>query len=532
MASLLSFGSIALLLLTVVAGFLAPGCRDETALPIDRNRAPETILTGAPGDSQTSFYRVHLYWKGSDIDGEVVRYEWAITESLPDPETIEYNLTAKSDSTFNLQVEPNREVLGHRFYVRAIDNEGKRDETPAWTFFAARNNCEPTVTFTRSVGIDPFQREHEITSTDQRTPTDTIPAGSSVRFAWRGFDCDVALDPNGGVDSVGHVTRYSHHLTPLEINDIEGTLADTTAEYDASRLRNGTYTMYVRAVDDAGFAGLDPTVRTFVWNYDPQTRWAPVPTSVGSLDSMKGYWADTTDNKLDDFVPIADGDTLPVNQAGLRIKNRVRAFDRDSPTADGAVAEYEARMVVDAAFWDRLGDSREFEKGSLYTLDGEMMCRSRDKLGREDGTPDTLRIYVNKAVRLLERTEIPDIGPFVQRPYPGERITRRLPPNSPGDTLVIKFFGVDPDPIITGAVEMRYRFASFPQSDGSFGTDSFYSEWIPQGVYWAQAAVFTSGRRRMLPGEYALEIQAREAVEDEAVGQRITSRTIRFTLVN
>lgn len=532
LTSLLSFGSIAFLLLILIAGLLTPGCREDTSLPIDRNHPPETILTGAPGDSQTSFYRVHLYWNGSDPDGEVVGYEWAITESLPDPETIVYRLTARTDSVFNLQVEPNREVLAHRFYVRAVDNEGKRDETPAYTFFAARNNCEPKVTFTEAVGIGPDDRLYPISSINQRVPGDTVPAGSAVRFRWNGHDCDVALDPDGTIDSVGHVTRFSHHLTPLEINDIEGTLADTTASYDAARLKSGAYVMYVRAVDDAGFAGLDPEVRTFVWNYDPKTSWTKVPSAGG--DSVRGFWADTSDAEEEQWVPIAEGDTLPAKLGGVKIRNHIVASDPDSPNGDGRVESFEARLVVDSSFWQRLTGEPEFQADRLFTLDGVLMCRARDQHGRYDGTPDSLRIVVNKAIRFVTRGELPDQGgPFVQRPLEGERVSRRLPPNSPGDSLVIKFFGSDPDPVVAPAVEMRYRFASYPGPNGTTLSDSFFSPWAAQGVYWAVGAQFERPQR-MLPGEYTLEIEARELRSDATidVGSRKSRKTVHFTLLN
>ncbi|MCA9759886.1 MAG: hypothetical protein KDA27_29080, partial [Candidatus Eisenbacteria bacterium] len=180
------------LLWVILLGVLG-GCREQTELPIDRNAPPETVLTGAPGDSQTAFYTVHLFWSGFDEDGEVVGYEWAVTESLPDPDTIEYRYTTRTDSVFRFSVPQNSEVLGHRFYVRAIDNEGKQDPTPAFTFFASRNTCAPEVIFTRSVGLSPTGETVAINSTNAFAPTDTIPSGWSAAFSWRGEDCDAVI---------------------------------------------------------------------------------------------------------------------------------------------------------------------------------------------------------------------------------------------------------------------------------------------------------------------------------------------------
>ena len=56
-----SYGATGALLWVILVALLG-GCRDDAGLAIDRNAPPETVLTGAPGDSQTAFYTVRLYW--------------------------------------------------------------------------------------------------------------------------------------------------------------------------------------------------------------------------------------------------------------------------------------------------------------------------------------------------------------------------------------------------------------------------------------------------------------------------------------
>ena len=83
--------------LAVTAGLMVVllfGCRDEIVSNLDTNQVPDTYLTGVPEDSTTTFYRVHLYWYGNDVDGRVVGYEYAITDSFPaDEDTITYHHT-------------------------------------------------------------------------------------------------------------------------------------------------------------------------------------------------------------------------------------------------------------------------------------------------------------------------------------------------------------------------------------------------------------------------------------------------------
>ena len=115
----------------VVCLFLAiaaAGCRQSLAPNADRNRPPETWITAAPQDTLTTKdalggaiapdigripVRFHLYWAGSDPDGAVVGFYWAVTEtlpvppadglpipSLPGPKASDYHFTTRTDSTF------------------------------------------------------------------------------------------------------------------------------------------------------------------------------------------------------------------------------------------------------------------------------------------------------------------------------------------------------------------------------------------------------------------------------------------------
>lgn len=187
-------GFVVVVALASLWGLLG-GCREQSTAPVDKNIPPETFLTSAPGDSQTTFYWVSMRWSGSDRDGVIAAYDVAVAESLPEIETLEWRRTGRSDSLITFPVERTREVLGHRFYVRAVDNEGKTDATPAWVFFGARDNVAPVITFDVAEAYGPGNEVIDLTSTNPDQPTDTIPTGWGVRFRWRGSDGDVAIAP-------------------------------------------------------------------------------------------------------------------------------------------------------------------------------------------------------------------------------------------------------------------------------------------------------------------------------------------------
>src|SRR5436190_16002426 len=105
------------LVLCFLTAYMAIGCREPLAPNIDRNKAPETWITAAPFDTITTDkgtrppvisipIRFHVYWAGSDQDGAVQGYYWAVTETipsvtrLPGPRASDYHFTTKSDSTF------------------------------------------------------------------------------------------------------------------------------------------------------------------------------------------------------------------------------------------------------------------------------------------------------------------------------------------------------------------------------------------------------------------------------------------------
>lgn len=541
-----SFGATGALIWVILVALLG-GCRDDAGLTIDRNAPPETVLTGAPGDSQTAFYTVKLYWSGFDPDGEVIGYEWATTESLPDPATINYKFTTRTDSTFRFRVEPNSEVLGHRFYVRAVDNEGKRDPSPAFTFFAARNTCAPKVVFTRSVGISPTGETRPITSTSSTQPTDTIPSGWSVSFAWRGEDCDAVIREDGIVDTVGRIERYFYKLAPREVSERGGAISDTTAFYDASVLGSQSYYLFVRPVDDAGFSGLEPAVRSFTWNLDPVASFSKA-LLPGYSDSVSVCYIDTTglNLPLDQFVPFAGGDTLALPQSGvgIRLWARIRGYDPDDPTGAGSIFERQARVIQDTGLWQTVPGDTIFYADQLFTdRNGwKLMCRVRDRYGRYDGTPDSIVFYVNRAARFQKNWTLQGVE-YTQTPLPGEVITV-----TPGQTeLPIRFAAHDPDGTRgVSDLEFRWKFDRYPvpNSNGT-AQEAQFGDWVrgaragdvsilaPAGDVTAPFIVrLADPRHWFVPGEYTLRVQTEEFRSgDSALGKRISTRVVRFTIV-
>ena len=195
------------------------------------------------------------------------------------------------------------QVLHNRFYVRAVDNLGRRDLDPAWILFQAKDFAQPTVNFTRAAGFRAnwpdtigLQAPEEC---DSGLPPDTLPIGATVEFRWQGVDGDSLFDTQ-----VGSVAAYEYKLSGVDSDFRGGSIADTTATY--ADLEPGSYSFFVRPVDDAGWEGEE--CRYFHVNFDAEAEIVPPPLSTdGSLgfrisDTQVGSY-DCDDPESSDFTP-------------------------------------------------------------------------------------------------------------------------------------------------------------------------------------------------------------------------------------
>lgn len=169
-----------LLLPLILAVAMGSGCDTEPASPF-ANLEPNTRISAGPPEASDTGYTVNLFWFGWDDDGFVDHYE--VAWETPD-EWIGPIFT--NDSLFAVQVSETCCVEGltdfppvlhdsvyeqyHTFYVRAVDNDGAPDPTPAVRSFNAKT-IAPWTTLT----FGPF---------------DNGRWGTNVEFEWTGEDDD------------------------------------------------------------------------------------------------------------------------------------------------------------------------------------------------------------------------------------------------------------------------------------------------------------------------------------------------------
>jgi hypothetical protein len=273
----------------------------------DLNQPPETWITAAPMDTITEKdpqgrplpidpgnhripVRFHLYWAGSDIDGAIAGYYYAVTETtatpepgssdvppLPGPKPQDYRYTTKSDTTFIFNVTEGAPDRQHAFFIYAVDNQGKPDPTPARFAFIAVDRFPPIPMFDWSYalgtiwvpqpggGVAPvpdYKPISDISDPRKVQARDTCSANASLHFKWHA---------NLGVAG-SFVAKYCYKL-----DDPIFTCGPSTVDsvvYNAPgmpALSPGTKVFTLRAVDGAGGAR-DSTRRVYM-NYAPDTWW-------------------------------------------------------------------------------------------------------------------------------------------------------------------------------------------------------------------------------------------------------------------
>ncbi len=211
---------------------LAGGCSPKGVLR--PNLPPETTLF-VQGPVDTVNHIVHLYWFGSDPDGDVVGFEIRFHNPQAPADT-GWVFTTRTDSIFTV-FTGDTTAIRPRFEVRAIDNAQQRDETPAVEDFTF-SNLPPRLQFT----IAPVPSDVTFyTLTLRWTPID--PDGDASKMTYR-------LWLNGNSANV--------RLLPAGTTDFTIPSADFTQGDSATGAPTDTIVpriVYVQPIDDGGLAG-------------------------------------------------------------------------------------------------------------------------------------------------------------------------------------------------------------------------------------------------------------------------------------
>lgn len=471
------------LLLLFLATTGVKGCREEAARTFNPNRAPDTFLTAAPIESTSTSYLYHLFWNGTDPDGEVVGFYIAVTDSNIEPLPDDLIWTTRTDTNIAFKVAGTTQTLTHRFYVMAVDNEGRNDPSPATVFFESYDRFFPEPVFLDSYAVeylkDGGQRRFSITDNiSDDGIRDTIPVVDPSRadsvityFRWTGID----------KDRFGRVEGFRFRLSgDAGYTDLSG--ADTAATRYRN-LKSGTYSFGLAALDDAG-AQTDPdSVRTFVVNFDPDTRFEP------TFIERRGSGSGQTE------IVHAQGDTVAIGSVCVFC---LRGNDLDG---DNNAIQYSHGLLKKKScgggtnfpftFFDtdsvgpRYCYELEIDKNPTESGFLRVLARTKDLNGRVDGKPAEFQLYSNLSPTIEKRNV---------RLNTVYNMTSGFVRASGGQLTVTLSQLTDPDPG-TGGGTME----ALIKLEGIGAGVSYLSatDWAPSGSAHTLAGITTAGRYRL-----------------------------------
>ena len=301
---------------------LAGGC--STKKLVRANLPPDTRVF-VSGTVDTVNHRIHMYWFGTDPDGEVAAYAMRWVYPPPESQNPKWDTLwcappgRPNDSLFTLHTGE-APALSPTFEIYAIDNQGAADPSPAIQGFTV-SNLAPTVTITNPL----------------RTTDSTF---ASITLSW------TVLDPDGGGPGL-------HYRIWLDGNEASYDSTDaTTFTVPSARflvggvINEGLRTLYVQAVDDGGRSGAAASTQWFVRSP------GSVPAARGRLLLIDDSSARSSNNSLfDSFyqqqLGLVDAGVLPPQSWSLvTLETQPNAFRTASDFA-------QTLRLFDAVIWYR-----------------------------------------------------------------------------------------------------------------------------------------------------------------------------------
>ena len=221
-------------LLPLAAGALLALAACSTKKTLVPDVPPETGVF-VKGELDTVNHIVQLFWFGNDADGMVVGFELRFVNPAAPADT-DWVFTTRTDSIFTVYTPGG--FTAPRFEVRAIDDAGQHDPSPAIADFSF-TNLPAVVTIT---GAPAARDSVYATATIDWSTVD--PDGIVNRISYR-----VWLDGNEANARI--VTDRTYSIPPADF-------------IDGGQVRAGTRYFVVQPIDDGGLVGTADTATFFV----------------------------------------------------------------------------------------------------------------------------------------------------------------------------------------------------------------------------------------------------------------------------
>ena len=136
-----------IIILLVLLVLLAVACDSGISGEAFDNRPPDTQLSVRDdslldnlSEDDRLVSTVRITWTGDDPDGFVKGYEVRFLDQMGDIEGVAWSFTETTDSLFLLPIRQGDRISDVVFEVRAVDDDGLADPTPARTIYPIQNS--------------------------------------------------------------------------------------------------------------------------------------------------------------------------------------------------------------------------------------------------------------------------------------------------------------------------------------------------------------------------------------------------------
>ena len=225
------------------------GCSTDTnlggvAVP---NARPDTRITGQPPTLLEASFVVTFNWTGADPDGRIVGFQWKIsdngTDGISPRDTLTYDpltgaelnpwhFTTATDSSFVVlsdqpdfpgDVASPRSFRSHSLFVRAVDDKGAVDPTPAYMSFTS-TTIVPTARvvwggsglLAKTATTAPPKVNVGWSGTD---PDFELRVPTKVRYLWRTAHYDDGTPEGLDIISAYHYNQFFEELVDFSSPD-------------------------------------------------------------------------------------------------------------------------------------------------------------------------------------------------------------------------------------------------------------------------------------------------------------------------
>jgi hypothetical protein len=224
------------LLVPFLGLLLVSGCGSDKATT-PANQPPVVSLTEFPAAGSTVTMKATFRWSGTDVDGSVADYQYAL-----DSET-DLTTTADTTVTFNFTKDDGTESMpqDHVFRVRAVDDRDLAGLFVTLAFRVAFPNDRPVVAFSQIPNTGGY-------------------VGPLVTITWRGEDADGNIDHYEYVleDTLAAWTSVADTMVTLDFSSgvpAPGGRTGLVPRVGMSPLNiTHDYVFYLRAIDNEGKA--------------------------------------------------------------------------------------------------------------------------------------------------------------------------------------------------------------------------------------------------------------------------------------